>query len=123
MSEIETRVLDVRLTEQEIIERSKAQAELIKKITDVESEKTETAKKLGDKIKVLTRQLRGVAEEVRSGVKYVEVEVSRSKDPKRGVEETIRVDTGEVISTRALSPAEMQLDLIQGKSEKKAKAN
>lgn len=89
---------------------------MVKNIEDVESEKGETTKRLGQKIKDLTKELQLVAEEVRAGQKWVEVEVARTKDIKRGVEETVRVDTGEVIETRRLSPAEMQLDMIGGTS-------
>ena len=113
---METRTLSVQLTKQEIIERSNQQAELVKKIEDKDSEKSEVTKRLTSSIKELTRELQLIAQEVRAGQRWAEVEVARQKDIKRGVEETIRTDTGEIIETRALTPAEMQLDLIGGAS-------
>lgn len=111
---METRVLDVELTKQELIERSKKQAELVKEIEDLEAQKSENNKRIGDKIKLVTKDLQEMAREVRAGKKWVEVEIARTKDMTRCVEETVRIDTGEVIGTRALTPAEMQLDLVQG---------
>ena len=113
---METRTLSVQLTKQEIIERSTQQAELVKKLEDKETEKSEVTTRLTSSIKELKRELQLVAQEVRAGQRWAEVEVARQKDIKRGVEETIRTDTGEIIETRALTPAEMQLDLIGGAS-------
>ena len=113
---METRTLSVQLTKQEIIERSTQQAELVKKLEDKEAEKSEVTTRLTSSIKELKRELQLVAQEVRAGQRWAEVEVARQKDIKRGVEETIRTDTGEIIETRALTPAEMQLDLIGGAS-------
>jgi len=113
---VETRTLSVQLTKQEIIERSTQQAELVKKLEDKEAEKSEATTRLTSSIKELKRELQLVAQEVRAGQRWAEVEVARQKDIKRGVEETIRTDTGEIIETRALTPAEMQLDLIGGAS-------
>jgi len=113
---VETRTLSVQLTKQEIIERSTQQAELVKKLEDKEAEKSEVTTRLTSSIKELKRELQLVAQEVRAGQRWAEVEVARQKDIKRGVEETIRTDTGEIIETRALTPAEMQLDLIGGAS-------
>ena len=114
MGTIETRTLDIKLTKQEILERSRSQADLVRKIEDVEAKKSEMTKTLGAKVKELTGELQAVAREVRAGVRYAEVEVTRTKDMERAVEETIRVDTGEIINTRPLTPAELQLDLISG---------
>ena len=111
---METRTLSVQLSKQEIIERSNQQADLVKKIEDKDSEKSEVTKRLTSSIKELTRELQLIAQEVRAGQRWAEVEVARQKDIKRGVKETIRTDTGEIIETRALTPAEMQLDLIGG---------
>jgi hypothetical protein len=121
---METRTLDVTLTEQEMIERSKKQADLVRKIEEKEAEKKSLAKEMGEEISKLTVHLQEVAREVRAGKKWVEVEVKREKDMARAVEETTRLDTGEVIETRNLTPQEMQLELVKGPAPKrKTKAN
>ena len=53
-----------------------------------------------------------VAREIREKAEYREVVVTRNKDIKAGIEDTIRTDTGEVIRTRALTPQEMQAQLF-----------
>jgi hypothetical protein len=59
----------------------------------------------------LNEDIARIAEEIRDRAERREVEVVREKDFSRGVEQVVRADTGEVISTRVLSPHERQTEM------------
>ena len=79
-------------------------------IEEIEGKKSLMTKQLGDEIKKKEQELREVAREVNAGKKWVEVEVARNRDYGRRAEEVVRLDTGEVIETRTLTPAECQAE-------------
>ena len=55
--------------------------------------------------------------EIRDRSEYREVAVKREKDFAQGVEEVIRLDTGEVVDVRALGPNEKQATLFEAKTQ------
>lgn len=113
-----SRMLPCDLTDQELLQRGQKVAELVAKKEALEAEKKDTASEFKAKIDRLESDIASIAKEVRSKKEYREVEVSTTKDYKRKVAETVRQDTGELVEQRTLTPAELQLELVQGKADK-----
>lgn len=109
---MEIRSLPCKLTETELLERGQRAAGLVDKIAIVEDARKSEAKRAKDEIDRLTGKLSDVCREVRTKTEYRDTEVKREKDYKRGVEETYRLDTGEIVETRTLTPAERQVELL-----------
>jgi hypothetical protein len=108
---METRTLRCRLTERELLERGHRLASLHAEISSLEDARRSSASEYKSQIDLAEAQLSAIAREVRSGAQERQVEVRREKDFDRNVEEVIRLDTGEVVETRALTPQERQGEL------------
>ena len=104
---METRILPVRLTDAELLERGQEVAKLLSEIALVEEEKKAANSGFKARVEELEGQCRDFDTQIRNEAEQREVSVSRSIDDVRGVEEVYRDDTGEVIGTRALSPSEI----------------
>lgn len=123
--------LPVKLSEPEIAKRAKLMArtalEAAKQEVEIESAK-EAAKARLNAMKEDLLQLRGdlrdLAREVRNGESIQPVEVEARIAPDNSRVEVIRLDTGEVVSERALTDQDRQmeidevLDRIQQESER-----
>ncbi len=103
---METRILPCRLTETELLERASRMSELVRELETAEEAKKEAASAAKAQIDSLDGQLGSVAREVREKQAYA-----------RNCRELIRLDTGEVIETRALEPHERQVELLSVSGE------
>lgn len=109
---METRTLPVKLTEEELAQRRDKLAELVRDHTLAEQKKKDEASKHKTIVDKLEECMSAVAREIREKSQYIPVQVSKEVDQGEGVENTIRMDTGEVIATRQLTPQEKQVKLF-----------
>lgn len=105
-----TRMLECPLDRDQLLQRGQALSECLQMIKGIKDEKKQMNnqfKKRMEKIEITARLL---ASEIRTQHERRAVEISTVKDYMRKCEETIRLDTGEVIDTRALTLQELQLE-------------
>ncbi len=113
-----TRTLPVRLTEIELTERRDQLAELVRDRNDAKQKAKDQAtanKKIVDNLEAEKSR---VAREIREKQHYMEVEIFEETYLERGIAELVRADTGEVIETRSITPAERQAKLFKEETEK-----
>jgi hypothetical protein len=107
----DTMELPVRLTNGEKLQRGNLAAELAHESHVLEEKRKLQNAALKAQIDALQEQMADLFDQLRTGEQVREVEVEQKKDFELGVERIIRLDTGEVVSERALGPEEMQQDL------------
>lgn len=107
----EMRYLSVQLTEKEWSERAEQLAAVCANIDEVASRK----KKLNSELKAEDDELQAsrkkLSDAVHSHTESRDVECQWQKNIERQMAYLVRYDTGEVIEMRALTTAELQLDL------------
>lgn len=114
-----TMQLPVKLTDEELQIRSR---ELAEKLTEIEAVDEDRASAMAafkarkDKLVLDSRRLTRI---VRTGQEEREVHVTETKNWERGTIETIRLDTGALVSTRPMTESERQEALAFGLSEEK----
>lgn len=106
MSRRFNRWLEVKLTEDEVLERSKALAETIQTKRKVENEKANDMRAYGEQLKDLSGEIAKLSHVVSTGEESRSVEVEESR--REGNIVIVRLDTGEVIETRAAEGDELQ---------------
>lgn len=116
-----TQLLPVKLTETEIKERGRKLAHLYEEIEIAEIGKAAAARASKDRIETLQAEAGAIARVIRSGQEDREVQVQEEKDYSEGVCRMKRLDTGEVVETRAMTPQELQRPLPIDEGEKKGK--
>jgi len=109
---VETRMLSVKLTDVELLERGHRVAELWHEIRSEEDAKKQAAAESKRKLDALEEESYQLARQISSRSENRPVEVRRDIDYGRGVEEVMRLDTGEIVETRVLTPAERQVELL-----------
>lgn len=77
----------------------------------LDEEKHETARRHKERKEALVNKLREAAEAIRTGKEERPVDCRVIRDMEKGVERTVRVDTGEVVRERTLTVEERQLAL------------
>jgi hypothetical protein len=107
----DTMELPVRLTNGEKLQRGNLAAELAHESHVLEEKRKLQNAALKAQIDALQEQMADLFDQLRTGEQVREVEVEQKKDFELGMERIIRLDTGEVVSERALGPEEMQQDL------------
>lgn len=110
---METLSLACPLTERELLERGARLADLHHDLADLENAKKDTAAAFKARIETIESEAQGLARQIRGRAEYRDVEVKREKDFARNVEEVIRLDSGEVVATRALTPQERQEEMFR----------
>lgn len=112
MPKTNTMRLPCRLTEEEVRERGERLARELNGKVLLEEKRKEVAAELKRAIDALDAELLDLARAIRDRTEEREVEVETTRDLHRRVLETIRRDTGEVVSARPLGPDELQLNLV-----------
>lgn len=112
-TQVQTKKLQVALSAEERELKTKELARTIEQIPVLELEAKEIAKKWSDRLKAEKARALDLAGCVSTGKETREIPVTERVDPRRFVVETIRHDTMEVISERALTQDEME-ELRQG---------
>lgn len=106
-----TRSLPCVLTDPEILHKALASAELGVEIERLDSERAETAKQFKQAIKDCGSRRRVLDRSIRDRTEMRPVEVQDVRDERRLAIDTIRLDTGEVIGSRAMRADERQVAL------------
>ena len=109
---METATLPCRLSNDEVRERGEKVAELHRQRDALEIKRKETVDLIKAQVNEIDGQIVALCTEIIGKAEWRSVEVKREKDFKRNVEELIRVDTGEVVQTRALTPEERQVEML-----------
>lgn len=106
----ETRVLDVKLTREEIEQRSKELAGAIKEHDRVDEDRKAAAATAKLTIDRLNTQIRQLSRAVELGSEPQEVACEWFADQRRMVMNLVRLDTHEIVSTRSMTNEERQLE-------------
>jgi hypothetical protein len=108
----ELRLLPVKLTEGELMQRSRHAAELIGQAESEQEELNEHKKERKQAIDALEVEGRRLLHGVRRGEEEREVEVHVVADYAEREIHLVRQDTGEVYFQRAMTPGESQIELL-----------
>lgn len=107
-----TRMLPVQLTEADLKERGEELAAKVVQLVELKEQKKEEAKAAKERIDALEAQIVALSGVVRAKQEPRAVEVKEVPDVHRKVMEVVRLDTGKVIESRALTPLELE-DVLQ----------
>ena len=107
----ETRVLDVKLTRDEIEQRAKELAATVKERDRVDAERKALASTAKLRIDDLNAKIRALSNTVETGKEMQDVECRWEPDPMRLRMNLVRCDTGGVVSTRDMTKDERQIEL------------
>ncbi|MEN6533817.1 MAG: hypothetical protein ABFD89_09160 [Bryobacteraceae bacterium] len=111
----DTDYLTYTFTDPELLELAREQSRVIQEKGVLEKKKSELAKSLGGEIEGKQSRIDKIAECIRSGYEWRDVEIEvRLDSPENGKAEIVRLDTGEVYKTRPMTPDELQLKLDIG---------
>lgn len=127
-AKVRTMSLPVRLSEDDVALRAQELATAEKVLTDsenrlesfVESAKG-TKKKLETEIDTARYAVGRLAEVVRERRELREVPIVEDSDFEKGAVNTVRTDTGEIVSTRGMTQEERQRSLFEAKNKRGAK--
>jgi hypothetical protein len=117
---MQTESLPCRLTDAEVMDRTRKLLDVLSEEDRLELEKKSFAERHKEAVTIVTakaRELRGI---VSSRIEYREVEVAESPDYKRGIVEVIRIDTSEIVRTRQMSSEERQSPLFEAEARSRA---
>lgn len=110
----ETRVLDVKLTREEIEQRARELAGTVKEHDRVDTDRKAEAAAAKLKIDELNAQIRKLSRSVELGTEQQEVACEWFADNRRMRMNLVRLDTMETISTRDMTKEERQLEFPTG---------
>lgn len=105
------RPLRILLTEGEIAQKGAALATLVGEYTRISDEKSAAVKGFKAVLDEMNERIKALARAIRDRTEERHVEVVETRDEQRLIISTVRTDTGEVISTRAMTAAERQVNL------------
>lgn len=103
--------LMVRLQEPEVLTRGRELAAAHAARCALDDERREVAADFRQRLDAADEELARLASAVRTGAEEREVEVRDVHDYRRGVIETLRADTGDIVATRAMRTDERQMPL------------
>jgi hypothetical protein len=107
-----------QLTEDEMRSRALMLAETVHTIDDVQSARNATAKEFRERLTGLMETQRKLSRILHdSAEKRLVVCRAFFHIPMQGTKRTVRVDTGEVVSEEAMTPAELQLNIFASQQE------
>lgn len=106
--QIQTELLPVELLEHEVREKGEELARLIARHDAIKDAHKQAAKQQKEELEGVNLEIREIGEEVRTRKERRRVEVQERFYPEKGNVATVRMDTGEVVRTRAMSPAEKE---------------
>lgn len=105
---MQTKTLPCQLTEEEIRLRGLRLATLRSEIGDIEIEKKAANQEFKERIESREKQCGTLVKQITSGQEYREVIVKDVEDFDKQQVCTIRVDTGDTVEVRAMTPHELQ---------------
>jgi hypothetical protein len=107
----ETRVLDVKLSREEIEQRARELAATVKEHDRIDAERKADAANAKLKLDELNAKIRKLSCAVELGSELQDVQCEWVPDSHRLRMNLVRVDTGAVVSTRDMTKEERQLEL------------
>jgi len=112
--------LPVNYTQEELDAKRDVLTQTVLQHDAVEEEKRVTPKRLGDQMKALRADMRRLSADIRRGHETKPVDcVARFHDPSPSFKTIVRLDTGEIVRTEAMTEDEMQENLFEdGELEK-----
>lgn len=115
-----TMMLPCKMTEAEALSKSRELAAKVRECNEAEQKKRDAAAEAAATIKALDSEIGRLSREISDNTELREVEVIEETDFGKGVIETFRTDTNEVVSVRAIPLSERQekLKLIPKQLEK-----
>jgi len=115
--EIETRFLDVPLTEQEKIDVAKTLAYKTQELAETEARKKSVASSFKEKEEAIKVEISAAARLYRDGCEMKEVDCIVFKEFDTGMAYIIRTDTCQIVSERKLKNSERQLSITDAKKK------
>lgn len=112
IQDVMTERLPVKLRNDELLAKADELARKLHEISQEETDQEAVKASLKDRMKRFEKEADGLAEIVRTKSEMRAVEVWDHQDNARGIVETIRADTGEVIRTRVQTTEERNLKLF-----------
>jgi len=112
-TEVITRVLPVKLTEEERLQRADGLANALQQVSDRKVEKRRVTKEADKQIAEAEQEAVELRDAVATGREYQEVIVHRVLDYDKATVTEHRTDTGETIRSRAMTDEERQSKLIE----------
>jgi hypothetical protein len=109
--------LPVKLTNDELLIRSNELAEQVQELAAIEYRKKLANNAFKEEIEKTEESVGQLARIVKDREEYRDVEVREVKNMERLTMDTVRLDTGEVVSYRDLKGHERNLDLFPRKAE------
>jgi hypothetical protein len=106
--------LPVRLTHDELIERGNALALERQRYNELEMAAKNAAKKAKDDLAEIDAEIDRLAGIVRAKAEPRPVRCKTARDFERGVVETMRLDTGEIVDSRVMTEQERQVRMWPG---------
>lgn len=107
MDEKDARMLPVRLSEEEVHQRSRTLARMTIERDEIEEEKKASAKVFTDRLKEYDSQIHDLADAVNTSKEKRLVGIQEQHDKRRFCVDTVRIDTMETIDTRAMTADEV----------------
>lgn len=107
------RVLPVELNDHEILQRGRLLSKLSNDRRMVELEKSAKAKEFSNRLKDIDGEIAKLSEVIETGQEPRDVKCQIEIDYQRKEHRVRRLDTDEVISCRALTESEQQMELVE----------
>lgn len=109
------RWLPVELSDAKILERSREMGQLLEQKRKIEREKAQIVKDFSDQIKDISGEIAKLTTIVNTGQEEQQVTCVREYDHNNKEVREVRIDTGEILTTRPLQVDESQIPLQTGK--------
>jgi hypothetical protein len=109
---METKLLPVKLGNDELLIRGRELADACADLADIEGRKKTAAAAFKEEIEAADALIARLSRIVKDKAEYREVEVREVRNEERMTMDTIRLDTGEVVGSRALQGHERNLSLF-----------
>jgi hypothetical protein len=107
-----TRLLPVKLTEEEIKVKGEELAKSIDDHTNLEKEKKSVLSDFTKRLKESSEFVRRTAKIVETGTEFRDVPVRKDFDPKKNICRIFREDTGDLVEARSMTAEEYQKELF-----------
>lgn len=109
---MDTQMLPVKLTDEEIKTRAQEQQKLIQEHDEVELQRASISKSMKEQMEDLQLRVRKLKRAIESGTELRPVEVEERPDYEASKMDTYRLDTGEFVSSRPMEEGEKQVALF-----------
>jgi len=111
-TEVIKRILPVKLTEEERLQRADALANALQQISDRKVEKRRVVREADKAIAEVEQEAVDLRDAVATGREYQEVIVHKVMDYEKATVTEVRTDTGETIKSRGMTDEERQATLL-----------